>query len=330
MSDFLEFGWKYAAHRLLSLFKKTTLIDKYLFVVQKGNENWILGAKAKRLSNHLGEESEVMYSQKFKVVPKAPGYFFLHQKYFARALRYNPHLRKAKTIVMFTHPVWTKYYSKAHARFTLNQASYVICLNQQMADDLVEMGVHKEKIKVYHLASNPDFFQPKEQRLGKTVGFCCAFYERKNPELLIETVLNMPHLNFILVGRHWDQYPRFKEIKNLENFTYYENMDYEEYPRLYREMDVFVSPSFLEGGPVPLLEAMLSNIVPVASKTGFCPDIVKHGENGFLFDPEKDSHESVRELIEKALKLEGDVRQGVTEHSWEGYGKKITELFKSL
>ena len=29
---------------------------------------------------------------------------------------------------------------------------------------------------------------------------------------------------------------------------------------------------------------MMSNCVPVASKTGFCPDIINHGQNGFLFD----------------------------------------------
>ena len=40
--------------------------------------------------------------------------------------------------------------------------------------------------------------------------------------------------------------------------------------------------SVLEGGPVLILESMMSNCVPVASKTGFCPILLIHFQNGFL------------------------------------------------
>ena len=70
------------------------------------------------------------------------------------------------------------------------------------------------------------------------------------------------------------------------------------YPDLYSKMDVFVSPSILEGGPVPILESMMSNCVPVASKTGFCPDIINHGQNGFLASSQEEWYESFMTLIE--------------------------------
>ena len=118
----------------------------------------------------------------------------------------------------------------------------------------------------------------------------------------------------------------FISDQSSDNFTYHEDRPYEEYPSLYREMDVFVSPSFLEGGPVPLLEAMLSNIVPVASNTGFCPDLIEVGKNGFLFDPYKDTSEYVAGLIRQALQLSGDIRQYAVPHSWENYGEEIYAL----
>jgi len=329
MKDFFEFKWKYCLHAVVSIFKKPARTDKFLFVSQTGSEDWILGAKAKRLSKYFGSESEVVFSRKFKGLPIANGYFFLHQKYFAKALRYNPHLKKVKCMTMFTHPEWNKFYSKSHAKYTLINAHKVVCLNKNMADELIEIGIPESKIEVCHIGSCPDFFVSKNAKRGNTVGFCCGYYERKNPELIIKLVRQTPDINFILVGRDWNKYEKFDELIQMPNFTYYENVAYEDYPSLYHKMDVFVSPSFLEGGPVPLLEAMLCNVVPVASNTGFCPDIIKHGKNGFLFDPYNDSISHVQGLIKKALCLKADTRAYVVKHSWENYGNKLINLYQS-
>ena len=329
MRDFFEFKWKYVVARFLSAFYSNTPKNKeLLFVTHEGTKDWILGAKARRISRHTPVRSSVFYSKNLKDLPDHTSYFFLHHKYFARAIRYNPFVLKRRAIVMFTHPEWNKYYSKRHVVYFLNKAFKIVCLNSAIKSELVHLGVKEGKIVVYHLGSNPDFFPPREDSNGTpTVGFSMAFYERKNPELLVDVVKNMPDVNFILVGKDWAQYDRYQEIRDLPNFKYYENVPYEDYPALYQQMNVFVSPSHLEGGPVPILEAMLSNVVPVVSKTGFGPDIVKHGENGFLFDSTV-HYSHVIELIRKALNLKVNVRKDVLAHSWENYGKKIAGLLK--
>lgn len=206
---------------------------------------------------------------------------------------------------MFTHPVWNKHFSIEHAYYVLKNADKVICLNKRMTLELKEIGIDKNKLAVWHLASNPEFFSPKKKRKGKTVGFCNAFYDRKNPELIYQLVLKMPHIKFMLVGKDWEKFDQFQTMLDQPNFKYFEDLPYDEFPSLYHKMDVFVSPSYLEGGPVPLLEAMLSNIVPVATTTGFCPDIIQHGVNGFLFDPKKDSADYVAGLIDRQCNWKG-------------------------
>jgi len=330
MRDFFEFKWKYYLQKLIAPSRKREITNKVLFISQTGTEDWILGAKARRLSRFYDGDSEVMFSNKFKNIPIAPAYFFLHQKYYSKALRYNPHLKKANCVVMFTHPEWNKFYSKSHAEYTLKHASKVVCLNKNMANELVSIGINPGNIEVYHMASNPDVFTPKKKRLGRTIGFCCAYYERKNPQLVLNLIKRIDDLNIILVGRGWDQCKNFNDLLSKENFTYYADMDYKLYPDLYKKMDVFVSPSFLEGGPVPLLEAMMSNVVPVASDTGFCPDLIKHGTNGFLFNPETDSVEQIEKLIRQALKIEGNISKEVEGHSWKNYGSKIYQLHSSF
>ena len=119
----------------------------------------------------------------------------------------------------------------------------------------------------------------------------------------------------------WNNYARFGEMQQLSNFEYLEAA-YHDYPTFYSQMDVFVSPSTLEGGPIPLIEAMMANVVPVASRTGFAPDIIRHGENGYLFDTSAPP-EVVCELIERAFVLKGDIRSTVLAYSWDRFAENV-------
>lgn len=329
INNFFEFKYKFVLGRIRSFFSSKTILNKFLFVTHAGSEDWILGAKARRLSRNFTGDSDVLYTGEFKNMPKVSGAFFLHQNYFAKALRYNPHLRESRNIVMFTHPQWNKFYSRNHIAYALQSAYHVVCLNSSVKEELQSIGVPAEKISIFHMASDPSVFSIKAPDKTNTVGFCCYYSERKNPELIYDLVFAMPHCNFILIGQNWQNYPKFNELLAAANFTYYGDEDYSKYPELYAKMNVFVSASHLEGGPVPLLEAMMCNIVPVSSTTGFCPDIITHGENGYLFDSENDGAAVVSGLIDKALHLNVDVRNDVVSHSWENYGKKIYDLAMS-
>lgn len=50
--------------------------------------------------------------------------------------------------------------------------------------------------------------------------------------------------------------------------------------------DVFLLPSRMEGFPNAIMEAMAMGLPVVASDAGGIPDLVRHGEDGFLHDPD--------------------------------------------
>jgi len=325
----LLFKWKYWIAILYSKFlkkSKKSVFTSITYVAREADKDWIFGAKVRRLAKFSGLHSTTYFHNRLRNLPDSDGYFFVFHQYFYRAMRHNPKILNRKNIVMFTHPNWTFSFSESHVIWCLNKADKVICLNSKVQKKLIAAGLDAKKTALIHIASDPDFFYTHERETG-AVGFCSAFGERKNPEMVYQLVKNMPGRKFYLIGRYWENYERYDEMKNMANFTYYNNESYDTYPDLYNNIDIFISPSTLEGGPVPVLEAMLSNCFPIASKTGFCPDIILDGNNGFLFDVDADYSEVIR-LIKLADSKTIDVRQTALEHSWKNCSQKIDRLFQ--
>ncbi len=55
--------------------------------------------------------------------------------------------------------------------------------------------------------------------------------------------------------------------------------------RFYASIDIFVLPSYNEGMPMTVLEAMAAGKPVIATRAGSIPDIVRHGETGLLYTP---------------------------------------------
>jgi glycosyltransferase involved in cell wall biosynthesis len=60
----------------------------------------------------------------------------------------------------------------------------------------------------------------------------------------------------------------------------------EELARAFASADVFVMPSTTETLGFVVLEAMASGCPVVAARAGGIPDLIDHGENGHLYDPD--------------------------------------------
>jgi glycosyltransferase involved in cell wall biosynthesis len=75
---------------------------------------------------------------------------------------------------------------------------------------------------------------------------------------------------------------------------------------------------------VPLVEAMMSNVVPVATRTGFAPDLIRDGDNGFLCDIDAPAC-AVAALVERAFGSTADVRRTVEHLTWRRFSERIQE-----
>lgn len=68
---------------------------------------------------------------------------------------------------------------------------------------------------------------------------------------------------------------------------------------LLQEHKVFVLPSFREGNPISLLEAMACGLSVIATNVGGTVDIIDHGSNGLLIDP--NNYLSLADAMEKTI-----------------------------
>ena len=303
------------------------------FVLDSRDEKWILGAFCREIAKFSVGKVQFYYGRFYTYrlpfwprpvkLPDAEAYFFADSSFLVRCLKATPSIWFRRKYVLYTHP--EDVAPENELLFALNQATKVITMCSLFADALDRKGVKPEKLTCVPGAADPDIFQPHQRSSDGLIGFCTAFYPRKNPDLILEVVKTLRHRNFVLLsGRNWDRYARFSELIGLPNFSYV-NVPYSEYPRYYEKMSVFVSASALEGGPIPLIEAMMSNIVPVASRTGFAPDLIKHGQNGFLFGLESPAA-LVCEYIEKAFSVKGDIRATVEHLSWKNYALQVNAI----
>ena len=100
-------------------------------------------------------------------------------------------------------------------------------------------------------------------------------------------------------------------------------------------MDAYILPSYNEGLPISILEAMSYSLPIISTAVGGIPEILKNGENGFIMEP------GDKEAIYRAIHtLMGDerLRAQMGEKSFEkvrthlpGYvEKQLRELYDSL
>jgi len=92
-------------------------------------------------------------------------------------------------------------------------------------------------------------------------------------------------------------------------------------PVYYLASDIVFIPSFFDGMPNVLLEAMAVGVVVVASDAGGIPDVISDGVDGFLF--EAGNYLSAEECLRKVMRLPSSQRKEIAAMA----KKKITEQF---
>lgn len=155
--------------------------------------------------------------------------------------------------------------------------------------DVIKNGLQK-------LSFDPNYFKTFYydiyKKVQNTYKMICIgrISEAKGQYLLLEVLKKISERNkvsLVLVGTGEDEIKRLKDlalelnIAEYVHFTGYVDNAYNLLPNF----DVFVLPSFSEGLPITILEAMQASIPIVAMRVGSIPQVLGNGKYGELVEP---------------------------------------------
>jgi colanic acid/amylovoran biosynthesis glycosyltransferase len=190
-----------------------------------------------------------------------------------------------------------------HLAEKVASAHFVCAISQYGRSQLMRFSrpEHWHKIEVAPLGVNPEIFTPRPHRPRPerfeifTLG---QLQPAKGYPILIDAVGRLMNysnakcsnttIRLRIAGGGADHDPLRQQIKKLgleRNIELLGPCSQQRVQQLYRETDLFALASFAEGVPVVLMEAMAMEIPCLATWITGIPELIRHGEDGWLVPP---------------------------------------------
>ena len=214
----------------------------------------------------------------------------------------------------------TRAYEAGLGRFILSRCTRVVSISPSVREHLLELGVEPELIDdvpngVDHARFHAGAARDAEVPLLMFVG---RHMPNKGPQVFIEALARLRDLGSAFRAELLSSGPmrsrlerRVREL-GLDGVVAFRG----HVPDVADEMrraDVIVRPSFSEGMPLSLLEAMATRVSLVVSDIAGNNDLIRDGENGLLFPA---GH--VERLVEQMNRLvrSPELRRKLAQNAW--------------
>ncbi|MCG8590294.1 MAG: glycosyltransferase family 1 protein [Proteobacteria bacterium] len=223
-----------------------------------------------------------------------------------------------------------------------NLAHVNLCPSRFTRSELSAHGVHD--VGIWRGGVDTDLFHPSRRSLdmrmrlsgGRPDGPVLLSVGRLSPEKnlsLFTSVLDaLPDVRVALVGDG----PARRDLERefgARRVAFLGFLQGEELAEAFASADAFVMPSRTETLGFVVLEAMAAGCPVVAANAGGVPDLVRHGETGLLFDP--DRPQEAIDAISRLLERRGERtyladlgRKAARESSWEAETRGLVQNYR--
>ena len=205
---------------------------------------------------------------------------------------------------------------------SLGDCDAVMVLAKQWAGEAEKLGIPSERIIRVPLGVDAQCFRPgspaerraARQALGLpddrfVIGFCgkktSDKVQRKGTDLFVRAFLRFAekHGNAaaLLMGPGWGEFAEELRATGTPCVEASFAIDVDKLTRNFHCLDLFWVTASIEGGPMPLLEAMVTGVACLTTRVGTALDIIEDGTNGF-FVPFDDR----QPLVDRSLELARD------------------------
>jgi glycosyltransferase involved in cell wall biosynthesis len=222
----------------------------------------------------------------------------------------------------------------------------IIAVSPQCKQKLLRLGVPDEKITIIPNGVDLKLFDSIDnEKVPNQLLYVGRLVNFKHVDWLIrafvEVLDKVPVAKLKIVGSGPEWFRLHEMIKSLKLeshvvFTGKTNT-YEVVARYFKESEVFVLPSTVEGEAIVLKEAMAARLPVIAMNVpgSGVLSLIKDGENGFLIEPGKPSliAEKIVELLQNEQKRRkmGDAgRKFVEKYDWEVIAMRVLQVYEEI
>jgi glycosyltransferase involved in cell wall biosynthesis len=194
----------------------------------------------------------------------------------------NSRIKSALAVLeMYIHHSLLKIYKKNITEF--------IAPSTFMKQKLVDFGWNSEKINIVINPFDAEMSIAKGEEAKQEEEYLLYFGrlgQEKGLEILIQAAaLTKSHLKFVGIGTEEDKLKKLAEkLKVQAEFLGFKNGPELKYIIL-RSKAIIIPSIWFENMSLSLLEALNLGKIVIASNIGGIPEIIKHNENGLLFEP---------------------------------------------
>lgn len=227
------------------------------------------------------------------------------------------------------------------------KCSVLIALSEEWKENLSQI-VSKDKIVIiqnYSIIHEDALKERLSRECNNTVLFLGELGKRKGcydiPDVAEKVIKEIPMARFILAGAGSSEdetaiKKMFIDKGISSNISFPGWIRGKEKDKLLREADVFFLPSYNEGMPMSILDAMGYGLPVVSTNVGGIPKIVRNGENGFCCEVGDINTfvKSIVQLLQNNIKRESYIVKSISIVK-QGYSIDIhliliEEIYKKL
>jgi len=239
-------------------------------------------------------------------------------------------------------------YDNSFGRSSLALVDKIIALTDNDRNDIIKIGASPEKIEIvpnsirfenFEMLAPDKLFRDK-YGIDKFLLYVGRVDWNKGLEYVIQAMPEIKSfgLKFVIVGEDVGYRSKLdkliREIGVSEEVIFTGKISIDMLLSAYAACAMFVLPSFYEGLPTVVLEAMAYKKPVIATRTGGTKYVVRHGDNGFLIeygDPDN-TYKVVQEALGSDLKAIGENARADVEanYTWEKSAGKIERIYEEL
>jgi glycosyltransferase involved in cell wall biosynthesis len=224
------------------------------------------------------------------------------------------------------------------------KAQVVVAVSEKVAQELVNIGVPRSRIRVIVNGVDLEEFAPGEsnrQKLGLPENVTLALFAgdirtpRKNLDTVLHALAKVPDLHLVVVGHIQNSpFPELAASLGLSDRVHFVGFR-RDIPQIMQAVDLFVFPSRYEACSLVLLEALSSGL-PVITATATGGGELVTPECGIVLPDSDDINALAVALMSLVssptlVKQMGKAARSVAErHSWTTMAKTYVDLFEEL